>query len=171
MNMNWYRFLQTLTAIGALLIATGLLALFFGGLDYLEWRRMADWPATPGTVVESEIYTAEFRGRGIRYAPAVRITYTYRVGDNVFRGDRVSIETVLTEAKTAEGQRLLEVYPVGAEVTVFYDPADPATAVLERDPPTSTFVAALQLFALGAAALALRWLWRKRPYEGVTSDK
>lgn len=171
MNMNWYRFLQTLTAIGALFIVAGLLALLFGGLDYLESRRMADWPATPGTVRGSEIYTAEFRGRGIRYAPAVRITYTYRAGDSVFRGDRVGIETVPTEANTAEGQRLLDEYPVGAAVTVYYDPDDPATAVLERDPPKTAFTAAGRLFALGAVTLALRWLWRKRVYGGVTSDE
>lgn len=164
MNMNWYRLLQTLTATAALFIAIGLLALLFGGLDYLESRRMSGWASTPGTVTASEVYSAEFPGRVAFRAPAVRVAYAYQPGDHPLSGDRVGIDTVPPRADSAEGQRLLDQYPVGAAVTVYYDPVDPATAVLERDTPATAWIVAAQMFALGAVALGLRWLWRKRPY-------
>ena len=163
MNMNWYRFLQTLEGIVALLFAAGLVALLSGGADLLRARGMAGWPSAPGTVTASETYTAEFRGMGTRRAPAVRVTYDYHVGDAAFAGDRIGIKTAAVEANTAEGRRLLAQYPVGAAVTVYYDPADPATAVLERDTPRTDFVMTAQLFALGAVVLGLRWWWRKKP--------
>lgn len=163
MNMNWYRFLQTLEGIVALLFAAGLVALLSGGADWLRAREMADWPSVPGVVTASETYSAEFRGMGARRAPAVRIAYAYADGDVAYHNERVGIKAVPVETNTAEGQRLLAQYPVGAAVTVYHDPDDPATAVLERDTPATAFITAAQLFALGAVVLALRWLWRKKP--------
>lgn len=165
MNMNRYRFLQTLEAIGALLLACGLIALAAGVVGYSATRRMAGWPSAPGRVVLSETYTGEFRGRALRYAPAVRVAYEYTVDSQAFTGERVGQGPVPLEAASAESQRLLRDYPAGAAVTVYYDPADPASAVLERDPPAGTFAAAGWLFVLGLAVLGLRWLLRRWPRE------
>ena len=52
---------------------------------------------------------------------------------------------------------------VGAEVTVYYDPDDPAMAVLERDRPGSAFMAGVALIGMGLAVAAARWLLRRRP--------
>jgi hypothetical protein len=170
MNWNWLRFLQTLAAIAAVLIVSGLTALAAGGLDALEARRMAEWPAVAGRVVVSESATTPFRGRAIRYAPAARIAYEYTVSGIAFTSERVGVDTVQVETASEEGQRRLRDYPAGATVTVYYDPANPAVAVLERERPTAGFVAGLWLIGLGLAVAGARWLLRKRPYQ-VRSDE
>jgi hypothetical protein len=167
MNWNWVRFLQTLEAIAALWIFIGLVALSFGGVQAIEAGRMAKWPAAPGRVVASESVTTAFRGLGLRYALAVRIVYEYEVGGTAYTGERVGVETQPVETDSAEGQRRLRNYPVGAEVTVYYDPDDPAAAVLERDRPGSAFAAGAALIGVGLAVAAARWLLRKRPLTAV----
>ena len=165
MNWNWLRFLQTLAAIAVLFIVAGLIALAAGALDYREARAMAAWPGTPGRIVASEVVTAQFRGRALRYAPAVRIAYSYTVDGEVYLSERVGVETLPVEAGDAAGQRLLRDYPLSAAVTVYYDPADPANAVLEREPPTGGFAAGMGLIVLGLVVAGIRWLLRNRPYE------
>jgi hypothetical protein len=169
-NWNWLRFLQTLSAIAAVLIVSGLAALAFGALDGLEARRMAGWPSVPGRVVASESVTTQFRGRALRYAPAARIVYDYALGDAVFTSERVAVQTLPVETSSEEGQRRLRDYPAGAAVTVYYDPADPAVAVLERDPPRTGYTAGLQLIALGLAVAAARWLLRRKPYQAPSDE-
>jgi hypothetical protein len=162
-DWNWVRFLQTLEAIAALWIFIGLVALSAGGVQGLEAGRMAEWPAAPGRVVTSESVTTAFRGLGLRYAPAVRIVYEYEVGGTVYRSERVAVEIQPVETDSAEGQRRLRDYPVGTEVTVYYDPDDPAAAVLECGRPGSAFAAGAALIAMGLVVAAARWLLRKRP--------
>lgn len=163
--MNWYRFLQTLTAIGALMIVIGLVAGLFGFLDSRKAQRAAEWPSVPGTITESDIYTAEIRGRGVRLADAVRIRYSYFVDGALFFNDRVNVESLVIEANTELGQRLLREYQQGMTVPIFYDPADPASSVLEVETPATAYSAAMRLFIMGAIVLGLGWLLRKRPYQ------
>jgi hypothetical protein len=169
-NWNWLRFLQTLAAIAAVLIVSGLTALAFGALDALEARRMAAWPSVPGRVVASESVVTQFRGRALRYTPAARIAYEYTIGDTVFTSERVGVQTLAVESGSEEGQRRLRDYPASAAVTVYYDPANPAVAVLERAAPTSGFIAGLWLLGLGLAVVVARWLLRNLPYR-VASDE
>lgn len=171
MNMNWYRFLQTLKAIGALFIAVALFAGFFGFLDNRQAQRVAEWPAVPGTITTSEIYTAEIRGRGIRYAPAVRIEYSYFVDGNLYFNDQVNVESLVIEADTELGERLLREYPEGAAASIYYDPMDPAESFLELETPASAFGAAIRSLVLGLAVLAVAWLLRNKPLQTDTSTE
>jgi hypothetical protein len=170
MNWNWLRFLQTLSAIAAVLIVSGLASLAFGALDALEARRMAAWPSIPGRVVTSESVTTQFRGRALRYAPAARIVYEYTLGDTVFTSERVGVQTLAVESGSEEGQRRLRDYPVGAAVTVYYDPANPAVAVLERETPRDGLVAGLWLISLGLVVAVARWLLRNKPYQAPSDE-
>ncbi len=164
MNWAWVRFLQTLEGVAALLITVGLAALAFDGFQALEARRMAGWPAVPGRVVVSEIAPLPFPGRMMRNAPAARIVYEYAVDGVAFTGERVGLPTRPVEAESEEGRRRLQAYPAGAAVTVYHDPADPATAVLERDPPDALFVAGSLAIGAGVVVAAARRLLRRRAY-------
>jgi hypothetical protein len=94
-----------------------------------------------------------------------RIVYRYQVGETVYESEQVGFETVPVEASSEAGQRLLGQYPAGAQVTVYHDPADPANAVLEREPPAAALRGGVLSAVLGLGVLALRRLWRNRPYE------
>ena len=54
------------------------------------------------------------------------IEYEFRLGDRVVRGTRIGIGEI------ADTEAVLNHYPVGATVPVYYNPKDPADALLER---------------------------------------
>ena len=58
-----------------------------------------------------------------------RIVYEFRVGETLYKGDRV---TVVKEKIT---KAYLDKYPLNAAVTVYFDPTDPNQSVLERELP------------------------------------
>lgn len=98
--------------------------------------KAADWPDTPGLIVHSEH----------RQAPdgdndSVRIEYDYQVAGQSHRGSKVSYAG--GPAQAADKAALVARYPLGLAVTVYYDPADPSRAVLERAPSRAWIAAAL----------------------------
>ena len=61
-----------------------------------------------------------------------RVEYEFSVGGRTWRGDRISIGEDTGGANT---EATLRRYPVGATVSVYYDPGNPANCVLVRDIP------------------------------------
>ena len=157
---NRQRLLQTLEAIAALFIVGGLVTFGAGARLHRQATQTAGWPAAPGRIITSEAVTEPLRGRLIRLVPVVHIVYHYQVGQTVYESTRVGVETTAVEAAGEEGQRLLRRYPAGEAVTVYYDPAGPTSAVLERDPPTDALRAGALLIVLGVGVLLLRRLLR-----------
>jgi hypothetical protein len=104
------------------------------------------WPTAPGKITSSwEVLNGE------------RIKYDYEVG-----GKRLTGHCVCWGPRggTAEPtyQELGEKYPPGREVTVYYDPKSPSTAVLEPRNPRNLVVSAVFAVAFGgfgAAFLAI----------------
>lgn len=58
------------------------------------------------------------------------IQYRYLVGDTEYLGTRRSFTRVHPAVEDA-WQKVIDNYPVGKTVTLYYDPANPGTAVLE----------------------------------------
>jgi hypothetical protein len=58
------------------------------------------------------------------------IQYEYRVGETEFHGTQLSFNRVHLAVEDA-WQPVLNSYPVGKSVTIYYDPANPSFAVLE----------------------------------------
>lgn len=153
MDPNRYRLNQTLEAIGALFIVVGLLTMLAGVNQYRAGRAAAGWPATGGHVIASEIARVEQRGRSVTIIEAARIVYRYDVAGQVYESESVTLDPLPARADSAEGRRRLAAYPLGAAVTVYYDPAAPAHAVLERPPRTAALRNGALLAALGLAVL------------------
>jgi hypothetical protein len=126
-----------------------------------EVRKAGRWPSTLGKVIASGIQSNKkkpgdagynFSDTEVSNEPLVE--YEYAVGDRKYRGRRITIGE-----KTAgfEREGILARYPVGTAVTVYYDPANPHKAVLERDLPTGMLfagVGCLLLFFIGGPLLA-----------------
>jgi hypothetical protein len=94
------------------------LALALGGA-WEERKAMASrrWPTVDGTVVQSRLVSR----RGWR----ADVSYAYTVAGAQYRNDSTSLDVFSSErAQVAQ-------YPTGTRVTVHYDPADPATSILE----------------------------------------
>jgi hypothetical protein len=70
------------------------------------------------------------------------------------RGSRVSIGEIMPGSPRVD--EVLQRYPTGTSVAVFYDPANPGRSVIERELPANfnaiwVFVAVLAALCLGAA--------------------
>ncbi|QDZ11579.1 DUF3592 domain-containing protein [Devosia ginsengisoli] len=64
------------------------------------------------------------------------IRYAFNVGERKFQGTLIHLGDDPSNVHLAE---MPERYPRTAEVTVYYDPANPRNCVLDRDPPTLRF--------------------------------
>jgi hypothetical protein len=123
-------------------ILLGPLALLLGAAVYktLQVRAARAWPSVAGKVVISgaEVRKVKVmdsnRAEGHRFEERnfANIVYEYSVAARKLRNNRVSIGEDLGNFEVAE---TIAKYPVGAIVTVFYNPLRPNEAVLERDLP------------------------------------
>ncbi len=148
--------------VPALLIALPIPALILGLLvrNLLQVRRAQAWSQTQGEIVVSRVAAEHKRlpnsTTQVRNRPVVE--YTYRVGEQDYRGARIGI------GEPTDLEPTLARYPVGARVPVFYDPAQPSQAVLERTLPVSLgcLVTGVVVLLLGAFAFASLILWPER---------
>jgi hypothetical protein len=92
------------------------------------------WPNSPGTVTLAEVKRSVNRdddgNESYSYYP--KVEYTYQVGGQMFTGKRLAFGGLVAQKNPASVQKDLERYPVGGQVTVYYDPGKPSEAVLER---------------------------------------
>jgi hypothetical protein len=97
-------------------------------------RAAGAWPSTDGRVIEARVEQKTLPGDRptIRFAP--RIAYEYSVSGRAFRSTRVSFAETFWSIAPQSAQAMLARYPIGARVTVYYDPARPEEAVIERAP-------------------------------------
>lgn len=86
------------------------------------------WPSVPGTVTVSTIKSSRSSKGGTTYG--ANIHYTYSVSAKNYVGTRVTFVDVST-SNSSDARGTLARYPVGKAVNVFYNPNDPADAVLE----------------------------------------
>ena len=134
--MNLYSVIIALFAVGGAVLAAWV------GLAILRKRKTAEWPATQAKVVSGEKSSAENQG-----LPLVK--FAYQVDDRTFDG---IVDVPVGEATMPEfADKFLGKYPIGSELTVYYDPSDPAEYTLKPGVDKEDWV----LFYLGIATLIL----------------
>jgi hypothetical protein len=124
------------------LILLGPLALLLGAAGYktLQVRAARAWPSVSGKVVISSAQVRDVKvmdsdrkgGFRIEQRNFANIVYEYPVAGKKLRNNRVSIGEDRGDFEVAE---TIARYPVGAVVTVYYNPLKPQEAVLERELP------------------------------------
>ena len=142
-----------LVFIGASFTRTALV----GGMRAMGSKR---WPTAKGRVVKCEVNSHTFSedGPDIPYA---EIEYSYGVGDAVYVGSRISLAGLDHTGAAAEAY--VKKHPAGTSIAVFYDPKNPADALLEpgvRAHVLVKIVGALMLLSMGAAMVFAFKAWR-----------
>jgi Protein of unknown function (DUF3592) len=147
-------YVAELKMANAILIAFGVIAIVIGAVLYIVQFRQglrADnskkWPTASGTVTSSAL--ERLPGKKWRYRAAVQ--YAYRAGGTNYQASRIFWGG--NEGWEKHMASVVATYPAGAKVRVFYDPNDPAEAVL--DPIQNTGSRQLVLYALAMATLGL----------------
>jgi len=90
------------------------------------------WPTAQGTVLSSELsihqdYDSDDHSSSTSYQPVVQ--YSYSVMGNQYTGSKIAFGANQFDRNTA--QNMVNRYIAGNPVSVYYDPNDPAKAVLE----------------------------------------
>ena len=127
MDKVWAILLLVLGFIGIIFIFT-----FPRGSEKRAIQRQSKWPSTEGTVTFSEDVFKEGNATGESgiYVNIVvtKVRFSYQVGDKVYSGEQEWADSGLLREEIPKAQK----YPAGTRVTVYYDIADPAQAVIER---------------------------------------
>lgn len=97
-----------------------------------------NWPSVTGKVVSAEVRTRtrtsrkkKHRARSRRKVSCSAIKYAYDVNGQSYTNDRLSF--VGSHSGKEAAQACVAKYAPDTEVQVYYDPEEPAQAVLERD--------------------------------------
>ena len=114
-------------------------------------RESRGWPSVPGLITASEIssntsvgaYGSETK---TTYHP--KVSYGYRVQGRDYQSSRVTFGSLGSSYERAK--EVANRYPLGMDVAIFYNPANPAQAVLESGKEPS-----LVENGLGSAVFAL----------------
>jgi Protein of unknown function (DUF3592) len=146
-------------AAAVMLVGLGLTG--YGVVKYLalrdRLRETAHWLSVQGRVYASRVVQEESYSPGgdigdpgqrtTVYLPEVR--FEYRVADREYAAKQVQVGDPVQLSWPDAAERIVRSYPVGRDVTVYYDPADPNRAVLERK------VASGSALLLGIAGIGL----------------
>lgn len=90
------------------------------------------WPSTTGVVLTSEVgHTGDDSGW------YTRVIYRYEVGGRAYESSRIAVGVELGDQSQVSHERLASRFPVGARVTVYYNPQNPAEATLIQGDPNS----------------------------------
>jgi hypothetical protein len=123
---------ELLLAIGIIVIVLFILNIVFLTIIFFMRRRMAtvsQWPAAMGNVIMS---TVERRSSEDGYTDYPVVQYSYQVGGQAYQSYKLAPGP---EMGGTGARKVIAKYPAGAQVMVFYDPRNPAEAVLERKAP------------------------------------
>ena len=115
-------------------------------------RRSHSWPTVPGHVVRSEIRS----NRPANGLPGFRtlVRYEYVVDGEEYEGRELAGGDFPYRSAGGAARRLAA-YPVGAPVTVRYDPTEPEIAVLETGVSVDVLYLPIMATLLTVAALAI----------------
>lgn len=125
--------IMLLVAVPFVIIA--LVFLFMG----LNARRRASiaktWPQTVGQVLASGV---ESRRSSRSTAYYLKVVYTYQVNGQQLTSDRVTLGAPIGLGNYRAMEKRAAAYPPGNSVMVYYNPDNPAEAVLETSAPSGT---------------------------------
>jgi hypothetical protein len=168
------------------LTAGGLAATFFGARGVIRAKASANWPTTQGTIVESSVEretrrrTSGSEGRLTQTSYRAKISYEYTVDEMPFRGERIAygdhgkianskrigvkgFKIGVGGGKSARSyaQGIVDLYPKGKTLSVYYMPENPKECLLEPGLAAQAFswpIAGIILLVIavfiGSAAIA-----------------
>ena len=117
------------------------------------------WPMAQGRIIHSQVLTKEVlstHNDGPIYIP--KVTYTYTINGQEFSGHRIEwLDEVSTNSRFG-AEKVIAKYPIGQLINVFYDPADPASAVLEPWRMKGIGIGIVIAVVTGLGSVLLAWI-------------
>ena len=119
------------TLLPLLSVGIGVFMLYFSWKSYSSSKNIKDWVITQGIITQSRVKIA-----GASFIPDIE--FQYSVYGVEYKGNSVTIPPDIIY-DTEFAQALLQEYPVGKQVDVFFNPEFHHVAVLEKEASTGTW--------------------------------
>lgn len=145
------------TVVGGIFALVGAIILGVGA--YVRGRAQASrqWPMVLGQVVSSRITSSSSSEGGTTYEPDIH--YAFDVGGRAYNSRRVAFGGFTSTSNPRDAEKHTARYPVGAVVQVYYNPANPQDATLERRAGNAGFLFAFGgcFFVIGCGLSVVLW--------------
>lgn len=144
------------TSAAVLLTGMGLFVLLIGRAVSYEAKQTGGWPSTSGVVEESGVEDFQTLDEGRwRAMKRSNVVYKYKVKGHEYRSGRIAVRgwKISSNIGAFVGGQAKK-YPPGKPVEVFFNPANPAEAVLERRVAGGAFIYLIAFALLAGAAKA-----------------
>ncbi len=138
-----------------ILLVIGMIAFLFLGRSVLLGQKSRSWPSVAGSILQSGIETHQSTDDdgSISTTYGVSLVYKYTISGQEFQGTRRTFTDVRTSS-LLRTQKILVSYPQGGSVTVFYNPDDPSSCVLEPGVGTYIYIVLVLTGVMTLAGLA-----------------
>lgn len=126
---------------GGVFFVIGVLLIIWGISQRNTAKKAAQtWQPAPGVVVNAslvDVHSTNSDGMStINYRP--QVVYQYAVNGQTYTSDQMGFGSVSYDYGTAS--KKLAAYPIGSQVTVYHDPADPSKGVLKLSNPAGNLL-------------------------------
>jgi len=129
----------------------GIVLILRSQQDKKKMTQSLNWPSVDGTVTESRVMTTSDDEGSNLYRPYIK--YEYQAGGTKLTNDKFSLGMVYSTSNIKKSQETVTRYPVGRQVKVYVNPANPAESALEqKGSTTATLVIGIVLVVLGICA-------------------
>lgn len=118
-------------SMGLMLLIAGFMVTYLLGLPLIEQAKASEnWPTTKGVVLQSVVASPRSNTSSDSSYEAV-VAYRYQVEGQDYECGTVRLGIDIATSDRGLAQNTVQKYPVDKQVLVFYDPKNPAAAVLE----------------------------------------
>jgi len=130
----------------------GIYAIYQSIKTRQQVKQIQNWPSTMGRVIDSRVVHGGYDTDKMRRNYVQHVEYEYTVGGVTYRNDQIAPGPRQAHPRRYQARNAANRYPIGATVTVFYNPANPQEAVLEQGTAATTVILIIGIALLGAAA-------------------
>jgi len=137
-------------AVALAVLALGALVLVISIVRLYKFRASKTWLWTTGEITSCEMETKSRAGRGRSIAYHAAIVYDYLVRGTRYSGKRICFGDY-GSSNPNHARQILNRYPAGQQVSVYYNSSKPEDSVLERSLSWTVYLTLM----VGAAVFAL----------------
>ena len=124
----------------AFLLGGGAIMLLMGKPMLDQAHASKTWPTVEGTVTESRVETIKPQDRNDGPTYQAVVSFDYEVQKTSYNSSRIWFGGEISTNDQAEMQNIASQYVEGQKTTVYYDPQNPAEAVLQPGAFFSTYL-------------------------------
>ena len=124
---------KDLVILFLVMFAAGVSLMALGGYEIKGSQQSHNWPSTQGTITYSGVHKSTHKDSNHRtqttYTP--KVAYRYQVKGRQYTSDRIEFGVGQSGGSKKSAQKVMDRYPSGKKVPVYYNAQDPKYAILE----------------------------------------